>query len=77
MAAVVPVEAAGIRLANLLKEGGLASSTSEANRKIDEGAVRIDGVKATDRGLTLQAGADHVFQLGAKRYARLKLALKS
>jgi tyrosyl-tRNA synthetase len=76
-AKVIPVEAAGIRLANLLKEGGLASSTSEANRKIDEGAVRIDGVKATDRGLTLQAGADHVFQLGAKRYARLKLALKS
>jgi tyrosyl-tRNA synthetase len=75
-AKVIPVETAGIRLANLLKEGGLAASTSEANRKIDEGAVRIDGVKATDRALTLHAGADHVFQLGAKRYARLRLELK-
>jgi tyrosyl-tRNA synthetase len=76
-AKVIPVEATGIRLANLLKEAGLAPSTSEANRKIDEGAVRIDGARVTDRGLTLKAGADHVFQLGAKRFARLKLELKS
>ncbi len=74
---VIPVDAAGMRLANLLKEGGLATSSSEANRKIDEGAVRIDGIRVTDRGLTLQAGADHVFQLGARRFARLKLELKS
>ncbi len=73
---VLQVEAAGIRLANLLKEGGLAQSTSEANRKIDEGAVRIDGTRVTDRALTLKAGADHVFQLGSKRFARLRLELK-
>src|ERR1700752_1926506 len=53
---VIAVEGAGLRLANLLKEAGLAASTSEANRKIDEGAVRIDGARITDRGLTLQAG---------------------
>jgi tyrosyl-tRNA synthetase len=74
---LVPVESGGIRLANLLKEAGLAASTSEANRKIDEGAVRIDGNRVTDRSVTLQAGADHVFQLGSKRFARLKLELKS
>jgi tyrosyl-tRNA synthetase len=73
----VPVEAAGIRLGNLLKEAGLAASTSEANRKIGEGAVRIDGQKATDRGLLLQAGADHVIQLGSKRFARVQLVLKA
>jgi tyrosyl-tRNA synthetase len=74
---VIHVEAAGIRLGNLLKEAGLAASTSEANRKIDEGAVRIDGQKATDRALMLRAGADHVLQLGSKRFARLKLELKA
>jgi len=73
---VIPVAAAGLRLANLLKEAGLAASTSEANRKIDEGAVRIDGNRVTDKGLTLHAGADHVLQLGSKRFARLKLELK-
>jgi tyrosyl-tRNA synthetase len=72
----VYVEAAGLRIANVLKEAGLASSTSEANRKIDEGAVRIDGTRITDRGLTLAAGADHVFQVGSHRFARLKLELK-
>jgi tyrosyl-tRNA synthetase len=70
----VLVGSEGIRIANLLKEGGLAASTSEANRKIDEGAVRIDGLKISDRGLTFQAGADHIFQIGSRRIARLKLA---
>jgi tyrosyl-tRNA synthetase len=74
---VIPVDAAGLRLANLLKEAGLAASTSEANRKIDEGAVRVDGQRVTDRALSFQAGADHVFQLGSKRFARLRLELKS
>ncbi|HUK00995.1 MAG TPA: tyrosine--tRNA ligase [Steroidobacteraceae bacterium] len=72
----VQVEAAGMRLANVLKEGGLAASTSEANRKIDEGAVRIDGTRVSDRNLVLKPGAEHVFQLGSKRFARLKLELK-
>jgi tyrosyl-tRNA synthetase len=72
----VLVDAAGAKLAFLLKEGGLASSTSEANRKIDEGAVRVDGTKVSDRGLTFAPGADHVFQVGPRRFARLKLALK-
>jgi tyrosyl-tRNA synthetase len=74
---VVQVEGAGLRIANLLKAAGLAASTSEANRKIEEGAVRIDGTRITDRGLTLAAGAEHVLQVGAKRFARLRLEAKS
>ena len=73
---VIPVDGRGLRIANLLKEAGLAASTSEANRKLDEGAVRIDGVRVSDRGLTLGAGAEHVFQIGAKRFARLRLERK-
>jgi tyrosyl-tRNA synthetase len=70
------VDAAGARLAALLKEAGLATSTSEANRKIDEGAVRIDGTKVSDRGLTFAPGAEHVFQVGPRRFAKVKLVLK-
>jgi len=73
---VIQVEAAGLRVANLLKEAGLAASTSEANRKIEEGAVRVDGNKVTDRSLTFRSGAEHVFQVGAKRFARLRLESK-
>jgi tyrosyl-tRNA synthetase len=74
---VLAVEAAGLRLANLLKAAGLAASSSEANRKIEEGAVRIDGTRATDKALTLKPGADHVFQVGSKRFARVRLELKA
>ena len=70
---VIPVEAGGLRVANLLKAAGLAASTSEANRKIDEGAVKLDGVRVTDRGLTLHAGTDLVLQVGTRRYARVQL----
>ena len=72
----VPVGPEGVRIANLLKEGGLAASTSEANRKIDEGAVKVDGVKISDRALMFQAGADHVFQIGSRRIARLQLVAR-
>ncbi len=74
---VIAVDAGGLKLANLLKEAGLAASTSEANRKIEEGAVRIDGARVTDRGLTLRAGAEHVVQLGSRRFAKIKLELRT
>jgi tyrosyl-tRNA synthetase len=76
-AKVILVEATGMRIANVLKEAGLAASTSEANRKIEERAVKVDGTRVTDRGLTFQAGADHVFQVGSHRFARIKFQLKS
>jgi len=74
---VIAVGAAGLRLANVLKEGGLVPSTSEGNRKIEEGAVRIDGERVTDRGLILTAGSEHVFQVGSRRFARLHLVAKA
>jgi tyrosyl-tRNA synthetase len=74
---VIQVDAAGMKVANVLKAAGLAASTSEAGRKIEEGAVKIDGTRITDRGLTFTAGADHVFQVGSRRFARLRFELKS
>jgi tyrosyl-tRNA synthetase len=73
---VLFVDPVGLKLANVLKEGGLASSTSEANRKIDEGAVRIDGERVTDRGRIVLPGTDHIFQVGSRRFARLQLVPK-
>jgi tyrosyl-tRNA synthetase len=73
---VIAVDAAGIRLPGLLKAAGLATSTSEANRKLEEGAVRIGGERVTDRALILTAGADLVLQVGSRRFARVRLELK-
>jgi tyrosyl-tRNA synthetase len=61
-------------LANLLKEAGLVASTSEALRLIDQGGVRIDGEKVSDRGLRIAAGSRAVYQVGKRRFARVTLA---
>ena len=64
----------GMPIANLLKEAGLVSSTSEALRMIKQGAVRIDGERLEDRGLVCPAGSGAVYQVGKRRFARVKLA---
>jgi tyrosyl-tRNA synthetase len=67
-------DAGGVRLAAALKEAGLVASNSEANRKIAEGAVRIDGSRVTDRELRLAVGAEHILQLGPRRFARVQVS---
>ncbi|HQY29265.1 MAG TPA: S4 domain-containing protein, partial [Burkholderiaceae bacterium] len=56
----------------LLKQAQLAPSTTEANRNIDQGGVRIDGVRIDDRSLRLPAGT-YVVQVGKRRFARVTL----
>ncbi|HEX5787945.1 MAG TPA: tyrosine--tRNA ligase [Woeseiaceae bacterium] len=62
-----------IGIAYLLKGAGLVDSTSEAFRMIQQGAVRIDGERVDDRGLSLGAGTTGVFQVGRRRFARVSL----
>jgi len=58
---------------NLLKEARLVKSTSEAQRMIKQGAVRIDGERIEDAGLVCQAGSTHVYQVGKRRFARVAI----
>jgi tyrosyl-tRNA synthetase len=67
-------DAGGVRLAAALKEAGLAASNSEANRKIQEGAVRVDGNKTVDREMRLTPGAEYVLQLGSRKFARVQVS---
>ena len=60
-------------IAHLLKRAGLVSSTSEAFRLIDQGAVRVDGERIGDRGLAVRAGEPHLYQVGKRRFARIEL----
>lgn len=63
----------GESLVGALKAAGLASSNSEAVRKLSEGAVRIDGEKATDRALRLAPGTEVILQVGPRRFVRVKI----
>jgi tyrosyl-tRNA synthetase len=60
-------------IAHLLKRAGLVSSTSEAFRMIEQGAVKIDGQRVEDRSLQLAAGSSGVYQVGKRRFARVSL----
>lgn len=59
-----------IGLAKLIKEAGLAPSNAEANRNIEQGGVKIDGERVTDRTLQLAAGT-YVLQVGKRRWAKV------
>jgi len=61
----------GMPIANLLRDAGLTSSTSEALRMIKQGAVRIDGERIEDRGMEIGAGTTHIYQVGKRRFARV------
>jgi tyrosyl-tRNA synthetase len=63
----------GLPLANVLKQAGLTSSTSEALRMVKQGAVRIDGERVEDAGLIVAAGTAAVYQVGKRRFARVSI----
>ena len=60
-------------LPQLLKQAGLAPSTSEANRLIEGGGVRIDSAVVSDKALKLEAGT-YVVQVGKRKFARVRLS---
>ncbi len=62
-----------IGVAALLKQAGLTSSTSESFRMIQQGAVKLDGEKVSDRGLSLERGSVVVAQVGKRKFARVTL----
>lgn len=74
MEEVVLAAAAGYPIANLLKDAGLVISTSEALRMIDQGAVRMDGERISNRQLVLSKGTHAVFQVGKRRCARVTVS---
>ncbi|MGH8477486.1 MAG: S4 domain-containing protein, partial [Methylococcales bacterium] len=63
----------GYPIANLLKEVGLTASTSESYRVLKQGGVRIDGEQVSDSKLTLCAGTTQVYQVGKRKFARVRL----
>jgi len=65
---------AGMAIAQLLKQAGLTASTSEAMRMIEQGGVRADGEKLSDKGLVVNPGSVMVLQVGKRKFARVTAA---
>ncbi|HSA88851.1 MAG TPA: tyrosine--tRNA ligase [Burkholderiales bacterium] len=61
----------GVLIAQLLKQANLTPSTSEAQRMIDQGGVKLDGERVSDKGLKIPAGRTVVAQVGKRKFARI------
>ncbi len=70
---VLKAEVADYLLANLLKDSGLTASTSESMRMIKQGAVKIDGEKVSDPKLAIPLGSCHIYQVGKRRFGKVKV----
>ena len=69
----VSAPAEGLGVGALLKQAGLAPSSSEAMRLIEQGGVRIDGEVVADKALRLSSG-QFVIQVGKRKFARVTLS---
>ena len=69
----VTVPAEGIRIAALLTAAGITPSNAEANRKMKERAVKVDGHVVEDPGTTFAPGFEGVLQVGKRNFARVRL----
>lgn len=63
-----------LSIAQVLKQAGLTSSTSESLRMIQQGGVRIDGARIDDKHLMLPVKGSFVLQVGKRKFARVSIA---
>jgi tyrosyl-tRNA synthetase len=69
----IPGGERGVPLAQVLKEARLVSSTSEALRLIEQGGIKVDGQKVSDKAIKIKKGASAVVQVGKRRFARVTI----
>lgn len=68
----VTVGAGPMGILKVLREAGLAPSSSEAQRNVQQGGVRIDGSRIEDKTLQLEAGT-YIMQVGKRKFAKVTL----
>ncbi len=71
---LVTIDAGSARLTVILKDLGFVASSSEASRKIQEGAVRVNQEKVTSHTHELLAGSSYILSVGKRHFAKIRLA---
>ncbi len=69
----IQIAEASISVPHLLKQAGLVASTSEAMRSIEQGGVKLDGEKVTDKHHQVAKGSEVVAQVGKRKFARVTI----
>lgn len=70
----IKIAEASVSVPQLLKQAGLAASTSEAMRAIDQGGVKLDGEKVSDKHQQVAKGTEVVAQVGKRKFARVTIS---
>ncbi len=70
---IIQIAEASISVPQLLKQVGLVASTSEAMRSIEQGGVKLDGEKVTDKHHQVAKGSEVVAQVGKRKFARVTI----
>lgn len=60
-------------LPKLMAAAGSVSSTSEARRLIQQGAVKVDGMKVDDPNINIKPAAGMVVQVGKRKFFQIKI----
>jgi tyrosyl-tRNA synthetase len=67
----ITIEGGAIGIAAMLKQAGLTSSTSDSFRMIQQGAVKLDGIKVEDKAMKVDVNEVVVAQVGKRKFARI------
>ena len=70
---VIEAPADGLAITQVLKLSGVCPSTSDAVRMVEQGGVKVDGEKVSDKSMKLVPGATYVLQVGKRKFARATL----
>lgn len=70
----IKIAEASVSVPQLLKQAGLVASTSEAMRAIDQGGVKLDGEKVSDKHQQVAKGTEVVAQVGKRKFARVTIS---
>jgi len=70
---VIEVPSDGAAIGHILKSSGVCPSTSDALRMIEQGGVRVNGEKVSDKNLRLAPGSTYVVQVGKRKFAKVTL----
>ena len=66
-------EGDGLPIAKILKQTGLTASTTEALRMVEQGGVKLNGEKISDKNLKIKRGTTAVVQVGKRKFSKVKI----
>jgi tyrosyl-tRNA synthetase len=66
-------EGDGLPIAKILKQTGLTTSTTEALRMVEQGGVKLNGKKISDKNLKIKSGTTAVVQVGKRKFSKVKI----